>query len=104
MVSAVIEVAKLEPFRKRAPVEHLLGQAEDLEHPEHVRPELDAGADLLELRRLFQHLDRNALARQRQRRRQPADAAANDQDRGLIGARTHTVTPGLSDSPAHSRA
>ena len=28
----------------------------------------------------------------------PADAAADDQDGGLIGARTHTVTPGPSDT------
>ena len=56
-----------------------LGQAEHLEHPEHVGPELDAGADLLELRRLLDHLRGDALARQRQRRRQPADAAADDQ-------------------------
>ena len=93
-------VAKLQAFGKRAPVEHLLGQSEHLEHPEHVGSELDAGADLLELGRLFQHLHRDALARQRQRRRQSADAAADNQDGGLIGARTHTVTPGHSDTAA----
>ena len=78
MVSAVIESRNSRPFRERAPVEHLLGQPEHLEHPEHVGSKLDAGADLLELGRLFQHLHRDALARQRQRRRQPADAAADD--------------------------
>ncbi len=57
-----------------------LDQAERLEHPEHIGPELDAGADLLELRRLFDELRGNTLARQRQRRRQPADAAADDED------------------------
>ena len=71
MVSVVIEIAKLEAFRKRRPVEHLLGQPEHLEHPEHVGSKLDTGADLLELGRLLQHLHRDALARQRQRRRQP---------------------------------
>ena len=71
-------IAKLEPFRERRPVEHLLGQPEHLEHPEHVGSKLDTGADLLELGRLLQHLHRDALARQRQRRRQPPDAAAHD--------------------------
>ena len=61
-------------------MEHLLGQPEHLEHPEHVRAELDTRADLLELGRLFQHLNGNTLARQRQRRRQPPDAAADDQN------------------------
>ena len=53
---------------------------EDFEHPEHVRPKLDAGADLLELGRLLDQLRRNALARQRQRRGEPADAATDDDD------------------------
>ena len=79
-------------------MEHLLGEAQHLEHAEHVGAELDAGADLLELRRLLQHLHRDALARQRQRGRKPADAAADDQNGGLLGARTHTVTPGHSDA------
>ena len=57
-----------------------LDQAERLEHPEHVGPELDAGADFLELRRLLDDLRGDPLARQRKRRRQPADAAADDED------------------------
>ena len=59
-------------------MEHLLGQPQHLEHAEHVGAELDAGADFLELRRLLQHLDRDALARQRERGGEPADAAADD--------------------------
>ena len=43
-----------------------LGQAEPLEHPEHVGAELDAGADLVEFGRLLEDLRRDALARQRQ--------------------------------------
>jgi hypothetical protein len=42
---------------------------------------LDAGADFAELWRLFKHLDREALAHQRESRGQAADAAAGDQDR-----------------------
>src|SRR5579862_3267040 len=57
-----------------------LDQAERLEHPEHIGPELDAGADFLELRRLLDDLRGDPLARQRQRRRQPADAAADNDD------------------------
>ena len=57
-----------------------LDQAEPLEHPEHVGAELDAGADLLELGRLLDDLRRDTLARQRQSRGQPADAAADDED------------------------
>ena len=82
-------------------MEHLLGEPQHLEHAEHVGAELDAGADLLELRRLLQHLDRDALARQRQRGREPADPAADDDH--LIGG-THHATPGIRPSlPAHSR-
>ena len=55
-------------------------QAERLEHPEHIGPELDASADLLELGRLLDDLRGNTLSRQRQRRRQPADTAADDED------------------------
>ena len=59
------------------------GEPEHVEHPEHVGPELDAGADLLELRRLLDELRRDALALERQRRAQAADAAADDDD-GLV--------------------
>ena len=55
-------------------------EAQNIEHPEHVGPELDAGADLLEFRRLLDDLRGDALARQRQSRREPADAAADDED------------------------
>ena len=57
-----------------------LDQAKPLEHPEHVGPELNAGADLLERRGLLDHLRRNTLPRQRQGGGQSADAAADDQD------------------------
>ena len=55
-------------------------KSEQFEHPEHVRPELNAGADLLELRRLLNDLRGDAAARQRERRGKPADAAADDND------------------------
>jgi hypothetical protein len=41
---------------------------------------LDAGADFAELGRLLQHLHREALAHQCQRRGNAANAAAGDQD------------------------
>ena len=46
-------VPQLQALREHRPLVHLLGQAEHLEHAEHVGAELDAGADLLELGRLF---------------------------------------------------
>src|SRR5580704_15421498 len=61
-----------------------LDQAERLEHPEHVGPKLDAGTDFLEFRRLLDDLRGDTLARQRQRRRQPADAAADDDDLAVL--------------------
>jgi hypothetical protein len=45
-----------------------------------VRADLDAGAGLLEFRRLLVDLDIVPAGEQRQRRRQAADAAAGDQD------------------------
>jgi hypothetical protein len=52
---------------------------------------LDARADFLELVRLLEHLDRDALARQRQRSGQAADPAVDDEH--LIGSRSHDATP-----------
>ena len=54
--------------------------AEAVQHARHVRPHLDAVADLAEFGRLFQHAHLAALLRQGERRREPADAAACDQD------------------------
>ena len=64
-------------YRKRA---DRFDQPELFEHPEYVRPKLDAGADLLELGGLLDDLRGNALARERQSGGQPANAAADDQD------------------------
>jgi len=43
-----------------------------------VRADLDAGADLRQDRRLLEHLHVAAGLQQRQRRREAADAAADD--------------------------
>ena len=64
--------------------EHHVAQADLVERAEDVGAELDAGADLLELRRLLEHPHREALARQRMGRSQPANAAACDQERFLV--------------------
>ena len=61
--------------------EHRVLEPDPVERVEDVGAELDAGADLAELRRLLEHSHRKALARERVRRREPADAAARDQDR-----------------------
>ena len=62
--------------------------AERVERVPGVRRDLDAGADLAELRRLLQHHRAETLARQRQRRGEAADAAAGD-DHRLLVARLH---------------
>ncbi|MNC87862.1 hypothetical protein D3C83_36260 [compost metagenome] len=58
-----------------------LQHAQALEHAAHVRPHLDAVADLAEHRRLLQHAYAPALPGEGERGREPADAAADDQDR-----------------------
>ena len=57
-----------------------LADAQPIETVEGVGPELDAGADLAQLRRLLQHQRGNVLLRQRQRCGQAADAAARDEN------------------------
>jgi hypothetical protein len=56
-----------------------LADAQRVERREGVRPELDAGTDLPELGRLFQNLDRESTARQRQCRCNTANPASGDQ-------------------------
>jgi hypothetical protein len=67
--------------------------AQRVEGVEGVGPELDAGADLADLGRLLEHLDMEALAHQRQRGRQPADAAAGNQHGGRCGGSAHGRRP-----------
>jgi hypothetical protein len=62
-----------------------------------VPPELDAGAQFLELHRLLEHAHREALVGQRIGRDQPADAAAGDEERQVVSVgRGHEVPPGFS--------
>jgi len=84
------------------PVEHqemldenrlLLHQPADPERVERVPGvgrDLDAGADLAELRGLLEHHRAEPLARQRERRGEPADAAAGDDDRPFV-SRLHAA-------------
>src|SRR5262245_23649282 len=60
-----------------------IGQAQDVEHPEHIGAELDAGADFLELLGLLEELHCKPLARKRQRRRQAANPSSHHENRGL---------------------
>ena len=64
-------------------------QAQHVEHAEDVGPELNAGADFLELGSLFEHLRAHALLRQRERRRHAPDAAPDDHHRRLCCAIRH---------------
>ena len=79
-------------------------QAEMLQHPERIGPELNAGADFLELGRLFDDLRRDALALQRQSGGQPADAAADDQDLFVLPIIIHCAFPLAGHSRAAARA
>src|SRR5687768_8112822 len=63
---------------------HQRAHAEGVERVPGVGRDLDAGADLAELRRLLKHHRAEALARERQRRGQAADAAAGDDHRPLV--------------------
>jgi hypothetical protein len=56
-----------------------LADAQGVESRKAVRPQLDANADLAQLRRLLKHLDVKTLAHQRQGHRHAADAAAGQQ-------------------------
>jgi hypothetical protein len=69
----------------------LVAHAQRVEGVEGVRAELDAGADLADLGRLLQHLDLEALAHQRQRGGQAADAAAGHQHQLLLQIVQHLV-------------
>ena len=56
-------------------------------------PSLDAGAVLVEGRAAFQHVRGDAMARQGQRGREPADAAAGDEHRSAAGLGVHAPAP-----------
>jgi hypothetical protein len=55
----------------------------------HWGPELDSRTDLAELRRLLEHLHREAPACERQRRGQSADATAGHQNRKIRSHHVH---------------
>ena len=60
--------------------------AERIEGGEGVRRELHAGADLADLGRLLEDGDAKVALREREGRCQPADAAADDEDRAGVSA------------------
>jgi hypothetical protein len=69
-----------------------LGQPEQIEHAIDVRPELDAGADFLELRSLLEHPHLEALAAERESRGEAAYAAARDQHRKIFRHRFSSLS------------
>jgi len=69
-----------------------LDQVELFEHPERIGPELNAGADFLKFRGLFDDLRRDALLRQCQRRRKAADAATDNKNL-LVFPTAHQAFP-----------
>ena len=80
------QVSPVDPVPDHAPrrqhlhaLERVL-EAQRIKHARAVRADLDAGADLLELRRLLVDLDVEPALEQRQRRGKPADAATDNDD------------------------
>jgi hypothetical protein len=70
----------------------LLADPQGVEGPEGVGAELDARTDLAELRRLLEHLDGKALARQRERRGEATDATTGNEDGKGSRCATHDVS------------
>ena len=66
----------------------VIADAERVEAVEGVRADLDACADLAQLRRLFEHETLSADAGQPKRRAKTADAATGDQDGEFAGHRS----------------
>ena len=77
-----------------------LADAERVEARERVRRELNAGADLADLRRLLEDDDAKAALRQRQRRGEAADAGAGDDD-GVTRARHGSLSEDVTRCLAH---
>ncbi|MBB5784711.1 hypothetical protein HD596_011467 [Nonomuraea jabiensis] len=87
-----------QPPGEHAPLDHLVQQAPAVEHAGGVGAELQPCAHLAELGRPLQHPDRPPGPRLRERGRQPADTASNDDH--LDHVPSSPPTPG----PAESRA
>src|ERR1700719_618549 len=89
--------------------------AEIVEGMKRIRPQLNAGADFAERRSLFEHDGPEALWREAERRREAADAAADDQDRlcrhfrmqsdlrPRSGLRCSTASPPISTLPINRK-
>ncbi len=70
--------------RKNLDATERLLEPERVKHASAVRADLDAGTHLLELDGLLVHLDIEAAPQQRERRGEPANAAADDHDHSLV--------------------
>ena len=82
--AAVAMLAELDRLRHHRAGGEPVGDAERREHRDAVRPDLQPGAHLAEFRRPLQERHRCAPARQRQRNRHAADAAAHHRDRPAL--------------------
>ena len=80
-LAAVARIDHHRIIRKHRVGDDLFKYAERIEHARGVGCQLDAGADLAEDGGLLQNPHTNAAPRQRQRRRQPANAATGNQHR-----------------------
>src|ERR1700677_2236688 len=75
-----------------------LAKPDRAQHPDRLRADIDAGADLAEMRRGLENLSREAEFGERCRRRQPGKTAANNGDAwNLAHPRSQTLR-----TPAHT--
>jgi hypothetical protein len=86
-------VAHLHPVRDPGIGQDGILEADLVQRPKDIRPELDAGAEFLEFGGLLQHPHRETLQRQRISRHQPADATADHQDRQVMSVSRHDRLP-----------
>jgi hypothetical protein len=79
----VVPAALVPGERAHAHPRQVLGEAQAMQDPRGVGADLDPGADLADGRRALVDVHVEAGLQQRQRRRDPADAATDDRDRGV---------------------
>src|SRR5579885_267024 len=93
--------AAVEPARvseKPAALRHRFAQAEAAQDTHRVRPDGNRRSDFQKRRSLLEHARLEPLAPQRQRRRQPADAAADDHDPHACRPPSFALRPPLREN------
>ncbi len=84
---AVVPAVHLDRARAHRDGAQVVGEAEPVQQPGRVRRDLDAGAHLGEVRRLFEHLASQPGAGECRRHGEPRDAGAHDGDPQFVSHR-----------------